>query len=71
MMNWGTTWKLENKVTVSSRLTLRDEWISSKKITIPAGDGFKLTYSDKCDAKKLLSPKDFWYKCGVAVEFKL
>lgn len=52
-------------------MSLKDEWISTNKVEIPAADGFKLVYSDKCDAKKLLTPKDFWYKAGVSVEFKL
>jgi hypothetical protein len=52
-------------------LALKDEWISTNKVEVPAGDGFKLVYSDKFDAKKLMTPKEFWYKAGVAVEFKL
>lgn len=71
MMNWGACYHMNNKVNVSKRLTLKDDWITTTKIEIPAGDGFKLVYSDKYDLKKVMAPKDFWYKAGVAVEFKI
>jgi len=50
---------------------MMDEWKYRSTLKIPAGNGFTLTYSDKADLKKILTPKDAWYKCGLAVELKL